>query len=270
METGVTTMLLTTLAAMLQTAPAAPVLTASGKWNLEYADNMCLLGRNYGTRDKPLIFGFKPAPMSDTLQLLIVSDERVTNPRFGKTEVFVNGAIFPDQSYSSHSTRTGKRITSIGFERANLASLTKEGRLDVRIDKDRSYAFAITGFDIAMRGLADCETDLLKGWGMSEAALAAIAVKPRPVHNLASYISDQDYPAAAIRTGQQGSSGVRVMVGSDGAAGDCRVVESSGSALLDETTCRIFTRRAKFEPARDHAGQPVPSLYFNRIRWVLP
>jgi protein TonB len=36
------------------------------------------------------------------------------------------------------------------------------------------------------------------------------------------------------------------------------VLRSSGSAALDETTCRLVLKRFRFAPARDANGQPTP------------
>jgi len=88
--------------------------------------------------------------------------------------------------------------------------------------------------------------------------------------NLASYISDADYPAAAIRAGEQGIVGFQLQVAPDGAVSTCRVTASSNSGSLDEATCRIMTTRARFTPARDAAGNAVADRISSRIRWVLP
>ena len=75
--------------------------------------------------------------------------------------------------------------------------------------------------------------------------------------NLASYISDADYPAAAIRNGEQGIVGFRLEIAPDGRVSDCRILKSSNSAALDEATCRIMLSRARFTPARDGSGRAV-------------
>ena len=62
---------------------------------------------------------------------------------------------------------------------------------------------------------------------------------------------------------------MRFLVGVDGFARDCKVAESSGSELLDEVTCRVLTRRARFTPAMDRQGKAVPSLSFTRVTWSL-
>jgi protein TonB len=88
--------------------------------------------------------------------------------------------------------------------------------------------------------------------------------------NLSSYISDSDYPAAAIRAEQQGTTGFRLSIGTDGRVTACSVTSSSGSSALDEATCRIMRSRARFTPAHDEHGNPMSDSYSTRIRWVLP
>jgi TonB family protein len=85
-----------------------------------------------------------------------------------------------------------------------------------------------------------------------------------------SMLSDMDYPAAAIRAGEEGTSGFRVDVGADGRVTGCTITESSGSATLDETTCRIVSARMVFHPARDAQGRAVPDTFSSRIAWRIP
>jgi TonB family protein len=88
--------------------------------------------------------------------------------------------------------------------------------------------------------------------------------------NLASYLTAADYPPAAIRAGEQGTVHFRLDVGTDGRVTGCTITESSGSSILDSTTCRILYARARFIPATDAAGKPVPDRVASTIRWVIP
>jgi TonB family protein len=91
-----------------------------------------------------------------------------------------------------------------------------------------------------------------------------------PQAPLPSLFSSADYPPSAIRAGEQGEVGFRVDVGKDGRVALCTVTATSGSAVLDSTTCRLITVRARFTPARDHQGRPTTDSYSGRIIWRLP
>ena len=115
-------------------------------------------------------------------------------------------------------------------------------------------------------------------WALSAASLqsarapapAAAAEPARARANLASYISNDDYPASALQAREQGQVEFTLDVGPDGRVTQCAVAQSSGSAALDSTTCRIMRSRARFTPARDLAGNPVPDRMRGRIGWRLP
>lgn len=87
---------------------------------------------------------------------------------------------------------------------------------------------------------------------------------------LATLFSSDDYPAEAIRAREEGAVGFRLTVGKDGRVTGCAVTASSGSAILDSTTCQLIASRARFQPARDHQGRPTEDSFSGRIVWRLP
>lgn len=84
------------------------------------------------------------------------------------------------------------------------------------------------------------------------------------------WATDNDYPTSAMREGRQGTTRFRVTVGPDGRVTDCTVTGSSGSPDLDDTTCKLITRRARFTPAMDGNGKPTTGTYSNSVRWQVP
>lgn len=96
------------------------------------------------------------------------------------------------------------------------------------------------------------------------------AAKPRPRGNPGYWITDEDYPVAAIWDRQAGSVGTRLALDADGEPIGCTVTASSGSATLDKATCALLRARAHFLPARDAAGKPIKGSYSSQFNWVLP
>ncbi len=96
------------------------------------------------------------------------------------------------------------------------------------------------------------------------------AQKAQPKGQPGNWATTDDYPSSAIRAEEQGTTGFRVEVGPDGRVTSCSVTRSSGSSTLDEATCRLVTRRARFSPAKDTSGAAISDTYSNNIRWVLP
>lgn len=92
----------------------------------------------------------------------------------------------------------------------------------------------------------------------------------QPRMPLIYYFTEDDYPAVALRNGDEGITAFRLTVGTDGRVSDCTVTSSSGSTALDAATCRILRARARFSPATDGSGNPRESHVVSRARWVLP
>lgn len=88
--------------------------------------------------------------------------------------------------------------------------------------------------------------------------------------DLASYVSDSDYPTTALRSEEQGTTRFRLTVDPNGRVSACEILSSSGSSSLDAATCRIMKSRARFTPAKNDAGQPTTDKVSSAIRWVLP
>ena len=85
-----------------------------------------------------------------------------------------------------------------------------------------------------------------------------------------SWITNDDYPPEAVRQEQQGVSGIAWTINEQGRVENCHVVSSSGSQVLDDTACRLMTRRGRYSPAKDQAGNPIKQTASLRFRWVLP
>ena len=99
---------------------------------------------------------------------------------------------------------------------------------------------------------------------------ARVVPPQRARANLNSYFSADDYPAAALRGNDQGTTGFRLTIGPNGRVTDCQVTSSSGSSALDQATCRILRSRARYTPARDSSGNPSSGNDSGRVTWRLP
>ena len=108
---------------------------------------------------------------------------------------------------------------------------------------------------------------------MKKLIIAVLLAAPAPVvaqaetAAVAPIVSSQDYPASALRAGEEGVVAFRLTVGPDGRAHNCAVTSSSGSAALDNATCRIMLSRARFRAARDVDGRPTTGSFESRLTW---
>jgi protein TonB len=90
-----------------------------------------------------------------------------------------------------------------------------------------------------------------------------------PAQRIAGALADSDYPGRS-RPARVESVAVRFTVGAEGRASACRVTRSSGNPRLDAQTCALIEARFRYRPARNAAGEPVPSIVDTAFDWVPP
>lgn len=88
--------------------------------------------------------------------------------------------------------------------------------------------------------------------------------------NPAEWITPDDYPRAAIRAGWEGTTQFQFGIDAEGRPRVCRILQSSGHPILDESACTAMMRRAEFAPARDAGGNAIASRITRRVVWKLP
>lgn len=93
---------------------------------------------------------------------------------------------------------------------------------------------------------------------------------PQPIMPSRPWMTDDDYPAEALKNREQGTTEFIVTVGASGKVTACRVTRSSGSVALDGATCALMARQMRFKPARDASGTRIESEFASRLNWKLP
>ena len=95
-------------------------------------------------------------------------------------------------------------------------------------------------------------------------------VSAKPRNDPGSWLTDRDYKSSWSRRELTGTAGFRLDIAATGKVTGCRITSSTGHAELDEATCKLLERRARFEPARGRNGEPVAGTFNSSVRWVLP
>ena len=92
---------------------------------------------------------------------------------------------------------------------------------------------------------------------------------PEPLGDKDAWITANDYPLRAKRAGTEGRTAFELAINQHGRVYSCLVTETSGNSELDSATCRLVRARARFRPAFDADGNPVPGKYNEAVRWTL-
>lgn len=95
-----------------------------------------------------------------------------------------------------------------------------------------------------------------------------VAGPPTSCGNVSDWIVSSDYPAAALSQGKSGTTKADLSIDEAGNITDCEVTRSSGTASLDEATCRLMQSRGRYLPGRTEEG-PAPSTVKMTFTWAL-
>lgn len=95
-------------------------------------------------------------------------------------------------------------------------------------------------------------------------------VAARPRNDPQKWVTTDDYRSNWIRQEMTGRARFRLEIAADGRVTNCAITASSGHAALDDATCALVSKRARFQPARGSDGGAVPGSYASTIDWRLP
>ena len=95
-------------------------------------------------------------------------------------------------------------------------------------------------------------------------------VAPVPANAQSGWITTADYRTAGIRRGYEGTAGFRLQVDANGRVQGCAITRSTGHGVLDDATCSLLSRRARFDPARDRSGEAVAGTFASQVVWQIP
>lgn len=106
------------------------------------------------------------------------------------------------------------------------------------------------------------------------AAVAKEIVPPapplaKPIGKPGDWFPIESYPAEAKVAGQEGRTVFALDIDARGRITGCHITVSSGSDLLDSTTCSQLIANGRFEPARDAQGKPIAGQWRSAMRWQL-
>lgn len=99
---------------------------------------------------------------------------------------------------------------------------------------------------------------------LSSAVVAATPLTPQP------WFEFKDYPMDAFEKSWEGLTRFQLLIAPDGRIASCSITGSSGHPSLDEKTCYLATKRAKFSPASGPDGARAWGVYRSQAAWLLP
>jgi hypothetical protein len=239
--------------------PAALVVPAH-QWIVDYSRTACTLARRLGDEGSPIV-AFNAPYGSEPGELVVLET--------GSTlQAGLNGAVQirlddgpPIAVHVRFDQRNGRTVSLLTpMPNDFLDRIAGASQLTVSKNNRTLFALALPNPRAAIAELARCNDDLLQSWGIDVAARRALSRKPR-MQNFEWMFAIM--PAAstyAILTADISERGRPLA---------CRILISTGNQRMDRAVCSLLRSQARFEPALDSAGRPVPAQYVSKLRWLI-
>jgi TonB family protein len=290
------------LSSVLATQPAsAAVKTTSlqptSKWVVNYADDYCRLGRQFGEGENALTLfidryspsqsfriSFAGKPIKD---LLLDGKVRL---RFGPNEA--------DQTLDTLAGKFEDKTPSLIIVPAiRMAPIPKDEmeRYEIAKKSGDTHDFKFTEMDDArvkavkqlsifksknnemrletgsmskpMAVMAQCIDQLVASWGVDVKRHANLTQKVKPMKNASTWLDDDDYPKEMLRNGQPGVVNFRLSIDEKGMPTACHIQKTHREKGFDDTVCKAMMRKARFSPALDADKMPIASYYIATVNF---
>jgi TonB family protein len=231
-----------------------------------------VLSRSYGERAAAVQLVFRPDPSDRFLEIAAVAPHAGKHhARAGDAEAVLEPSGQRGTGvYRDYTIAGGTRVLRFSVRRDEISDLDTAASIRLIRGGEPSLNFALSNTANAMKTIQTCQDDLMRSWGFDAAALRTLARRAEPDGSPLKWINPNDYPAAALRAGQQGEVRFRLIVDTDGCVADCVINQTSGFKLLDDTTCALLRKRARFTPAIGADGKPVRVPWNSRFWWSIP
>lgn len=266
-------------------------LEPSSQWHVVYDDDNCRLARVFGEGDAKVFLAFdktspisrlKPTISGPPVKKLIGRTTGIT-AAFGENEkllpvtLALAGTIGPDKQPMLILGQLDLLNRKIDPRDDENNWVDPPPPTPEQISKIRYFKVARNGMVLALHlgplskalaALDACTADLVKTWGLDPAQQAALSRRPIPIGGPGHWVQSVDYPTSALADGKSAIIAFRLLVDASGKATSCKIQKATNSPEFIEHTCRVLMKWAKFTPALDAQGAPVPSYYANTVNWM--
>jgi Gram-negative bacterial TonB protein C-terminal len=256
----------TTGDAQTSAPPSAGAMAASTRWQVDYGREQCRAVRSYGNGDDMVALSLaRGADLSD-IYVSIVGSAVPRQPALSQITLQFDEEPYPRPIYAESwllNDRLGRVVTvrqplsDIGPRLASARSMR------FTLANGRTFHLQLTSLSGVLGHLETCHGELLTDWGVDMAAMRALRVPPLPI-NPERWIINQSFPNFSGRA----SAAVLLDIDADGVVVQCRTLDGSGVAEIDQETCRQLRARARFTPAIGSDGLPSATQVMRRVQYA--
>jgi hypothetical protein len=271
-------------------------LKPSSKWVAHFADDGCLLFREFGegeTKTRLMMSRYAPGEgfgMTLSGKPFRQIGNRDVMLQFGPSEAeqealflagntgdkmpamilaskirFARPSAAEEAAYEASNKMDSSVFAPIGPDRQKAITYLKVGK-----PLRQPVVLELGSMDKPMSIMGQCITNLLTTWGIDAEKHKSLSRQVTPTENPGNWIKSSDYPLDMLSQGQPAIVEFRLDVDESGAATGCHIQATTRPKEFDNAVCKSLMRRAKFASALDAEGKPLKSYWKSTVRFALP
>lgn len=256
----------------------AIILEPTDNWVLQRSGEYCGLSRNFGSLASPVILNLYSYGPSGNFRITVASEglprnsnkAQVGNAGFGGLEAMQDVHAIVGQGGDAGSISFFANRGYSGFRFGYAWSAERDVAMEIPFDPQSTQLTFDTGemeprtlmvgsLENALQDLAGCEAALLESWHFNPATEQSIAT-PAVFENGWDVVRAIRRPDAMLVNRSSQMVQIRLLIDAEGNAEDCVLQSPNWRDRDARGVCNAFTRLGEYAPARNAAGEPVPSL----------
>lgn len=256
-------------------------------WHVDWAENTCILRRAFGSKEDPVTLQIEQFGPEDGFTLLFagkvfrpirLNSRYTVDYGISGFKHKIDRALVGDMKDGSRMVFVGKS----GFSRephkpedGHNTQFTPEiekaiKKITISIPAGKEIVLKTGALDRPFAEMRKCTNQLIEEWGLDPEQQKKLLRKPQPTRSPGTWLTSGDYPNVALSQGAQAIISFLLLVDEQGMPAKCEIQRSIVAKGFKDPTCDLLRKRARFDPALDASGKPVPSFYLNMVRWILP
>lgn len=258
-------------------------LARQGGWEINYDTDACHIFGRFGVGKDETILGITRYAPGDYFDLgLIGKPVQSRDPQTAVELGFGDAPLIRDMGMAGRAgatklpmlTLTGLRLdgwqptrTDFSAPQVTPAQEAAVRSITFRLRGGKRYRLETGSMAKPMEAMRTCLSDLMKSWGYDPAVQLSLSRPVLPASNPDVWFHTNDYPINAAMLGHNGLVQVRLDIDTAGKITKCHVLRRTNPDEFADITCDVLTKRARFTPALDSAGKPVPSFFMYKLQF---